>query len=579
MKRSSTYSLFIFTVCLWGAVSGVFAQKVKKEKSSEAPAVLSELDSLKAEEAFTEGLKYSILEEHVKALAWFEKALKLSPDNSAVHYKISEAYASLGDADKALSNAEKAFKIDPSNKYYGLLLAGIYERKNRLDDALKVYKTIEERSPNAEEVYPVIAQILIYQTKYAEALEYLNKFQTIFGISEEVVRQKQQIYLRLNKIDEAVADMKALMEAYPDEPRYTLMLAELYFSNNRAAEAKNVADQLLKENPNNPYARIILSDIYKSEKQYDKAYEQLESAFKNPELGIETKVPMIMGLENLGRDAKVTEKALKLAKITVAVHPSSAQAYALYADLLSLTESPKEALEQYVKSVDLEPDNAEVWQRIVVSTATLNDTDALLKYSDKALEYFPNQTVFWYFKGVAHQIRKENKSGISALEESLRLTSENPSLKSEVYSRIGDMYHATGAYKKSDEAYEAALKEDAESAYAMNNYSYYLSVRGEKLERAKELSSKLVEKYPDNSTYLDTYGWVLYKMKDYKAALKYLEKAASDTESGVVLEHFGDALYMIGEKNKAFEQWEKAKKIGGAGEFIDKKIADKKLYE
>lgn len=540
---------------------------------------MSELDSVKAEEAFAEGLKYSILEEHVKALAWFEKTLKLSPDNAAVYYKISETYASLGDSDKALSYAEKAFKIIPSNKYYGLLLANIYERKNRLDDALKVYKTIEEKNPNSEEVYPVIAQILIYQTKYAEALEYLNKFQTVFGVTEEIVRQKQQIYLRLNRIDDAVVDMKALMEAYPDEPRYALMLAELYFSNKRVAEAKNVADDLLKKSPDNPYTRIILSDIYKSEKQYDKAYEQLELAIRNPELGIETKISMIMGLENLGRDPKMTERALKLAKIVVSVHPSASQAHSLYADLLSLVESPKEALEQYVQSVDLEPDNAEIWQRIVVSAATLNDTNALLQYSDKALEYFPNQAIFWYFKGVAHQIRKENKSGISALEESLRLTSENPSLKSEVYSRLGDMYHAAGAYKKSDETYEAALKEDPESDYAMNNYSYYLSLRGEKLTRAKELSSKLVEKHPDNPTYLDTYGWVLYKMKEYKDALKYLEKAASDTDSGVVLEHYGDVLYMLGEKNKAFEQWEKAKKIGGAGEFIDKKIAEKKLYE
>lgn len=94
------------------------------------------------------------------------------------------------------------------------------------------------------------------------------------------------------------------------------------------------------------------------------------------------------------------------------------------------------------------------------------------------------------------------------------------------------------------------------------------------------MSGGLVEREPNNSTYLDTYGWILYKMKDFENAKKYLEKAvAADSGSGVILEHYGDVLYQLGEKEKALENWIKAKEKGDTSQFLDRKIADKKLYE
>jgi Tfp pilus assembly protein PilF len=139
-------------------------------------------------------------------------------------------------------------------------------------------------------------------------------------------------------------------------------------------------------------------------------------------------------------------------------------------------------------------------------------------------------------------------------------------------------------HEKSDDAYEAALKENPTNDHVLNNYSYFLSLRKVKLERAAQMAEQLVEKHPDDATYIDTYAWVLYVMKDYKKAKPLLEKAVElndqkKEKSGVIIEHFGDVLFQLGEKDKAIEIWKKAKSVGKTSTFIDQKINEMKLIE
>ena len=93
------------------------------------------------------------------------------------------------------------------------------------------------------------------------------------------------------------------------------------------------------------------------------------------------------------------------------------------------------------------------------------------------------------------------------------------------------------------------------------------------------MSTKLIEMHPENATYLDTHGWVLYVSGQFKESKKYLEKAVSLDEDGTVIEHYGDVLFQLGDVAGAIIQWERARDLGEASELIEKKIADRKLYE
>ena len=123
--------------------------------------------------------------------------------------------------------------------------------------------------------------------------------------------------------------------------------------------------------------------------------------------------------------------------------------------------------------------------------------------------------------------------------------------------------------------YDEVLKINPNDVLVLNNYSYFLALRGERLEEAEEMISRAVSLNPNNGTFLDTYAWVLFKRKNYSLAKFYIRSAIEDEQSvsGVLYEHYGDILYMNGEKEEAVKMWQKAMQVGGDVE-IDK-IVDK----
>jgi len=89
------------------------------------------------------------------------------------------------------------------------------------------------------------------------------------------------------------------------------------------------------------------------------------------------------------------------------------------------------------------------------------------------------------------------------------------------------------------------------------------------------MSGITIKAEPMNPTFLDTYGWILYEQGSYLMAKIYIEKAieySKDNPSADIFEHYGDVLYKTGEKEKALEQWKKAKELGSDSDTLDKKI-------
>jgi tetratricopeptide (TPR) repeat protein len=263
-------------------------------------------------------------------------------------------------------------------------------------------------------------------------------------------------------------------------------------------------------------------------------------------------------------------------------NPNDPQAYIMMANLLTKQGQKAEARDAYLRAARIDPSVFDVWNAIIQLDGELAEVDSILVHTEKALEVFPNQGILWYSNGTAHLYKRHYQEAVDALEESRKLLASDKRILPEINSQLGDAYNGLRDYARSDEAYEAALKANPSDGRVLNNYSYYLSLRKENLPKAKSMSTKLVELYPKDATYLDTHAWVLYVMKDYAGAKKYLEKALQAEPSkisGTILEHYGDVLFQLGDKAKAIEQWKLAKQKGQTSDRIDQKIAGGKLYE
>ena len=540
---------------------------------------LSEKDREMSESFFVDGVKYVLLEDYNKALERLLKAYALNPTNAAISYKIAETNLLSGNLKDATNFAQAAVKLDPKNAYYYLLLAQTYASQKQYDQAAKVYSQLIQDVPDSGYYLFNLADLYLAQGKLDDALVTLERAEKQFGPLDEVSFKKQQIYLKQNNLDKALKEGESLIAANPDEIRYVLAQAEMYAANNRLPDAARVAQQALRQDPENPQARMILADVYRQQGNAPESEKQIKLAFESPGLDIDDKVRVLVDYIKQLPNPKIEKTALDLAAITVRVHPREAKAYSVAGDIQTLTNHKEEARNTYLKAIKLDNSRYQIWQQIVLIDAELNQTDSLLQHSERALELFPNQAPLWFYNGVAHMLGKQPAKGVKALEYGRKLATDNPELLAQFDTQLGDAYHELKNYVKSDAAYEAALVFDANNAQALNNYSYFLSVRGEKLDRAKEMSGKLVKQFPDNDTYLDTYAWVLYKQKDYAGARQYLEKALLTSKDATVIEHYGDALFQLGDKEKAYAEWLRAKKTGGASPLIDRKIKDKKLYE
>ncbi len=128
-------------------------------------------------------------------------------------------------------------------------------------------------------------------------------------------------------------------------------------------------------------------------------------------------------------------------------------------------------------------------------------------------------------------------------------------------------------YAESDSTYERGLELDPQNALINNNYSYALAVRGEQLERALEMVKISIAADSLNSSYLDTIGWVYFKLEEYGLAKIYLEKAIEvGGESVVMLDHLGDIEYKLGNIVRAKELWKKAVELEPSRTEIQIKI-------
>jgi Tfp pilus assembly protein PilF len=156
----------------------------------------------------------------------------------------------------------------------------------------------------------------------------------------------------------------------------------------------------------------------------------------------------------------------------------------------------------------------------------------------------------------------------------------NDKMLAQFYSYLGDTYFQLKDHENSDEAYENVLKIEPNNVLVLNNYAYYLSLRGENLEKAESMAKKAVELEPGNSSYQDTYGWVMFKLGKYEEAKEWIARAVeSGEESAVALEHYGDVMWKLDNKKEALKYWEKAFKAGEGSEFLEKKVQDKQYYE
>ena len=566
-----------------------YAQRKKKTTNSKPT---QEQLGKEVEYLFIEAEKLFILKNYSQSTELLNKCLSLDPNNDVVYYKLAEINNITEQYSVAADYIAKALGINKTNKYYYLLAIDIHSNMGNLQQAAENYENLIHEVPKSEIYLFNLAGLYIFQKEYDKALRAYNKAEKTFGLTEEISSQRQKIYLEQNRLEDAINEGQLLINRYPNNQMYVLRLVDILSSNNRLDEAKIQLTSVLDKNPEFSAARLQLADIYWKENNHSDFATELKIAFSDAELALNAKINALMKYMVYLPNQQLQILIPELVDELIIKHKDNSNAYLISGDVYSafiekqllgadeIDHAKLKAVDSYAKYVELDPSNFSVWQNLLNLELQLDLQDSLAIHADQALELFPNQAWVYLVNGIVQQNQNNNKAAADLLEMGSKRATSNRPLLLIIYSYLGDIYNTLEDYEKSDKAYESVLELDPLNFTVLNNYSYYLSLRGEKLPIAKKMCTTLIRNNPDNNTYLDTYAWVHFTMGDYEEAKRIFEKIiASGVDQGVYYDHYGDTLYKLGSTDEAINQWIKAREIDKNIENIDQKINQGKIVQ
>jgi len=527
-------------------------------------------------------LKEKSLENYEEALEQFQKCIKMDDKQAVPFYESALINKALGNLNLAVEQAKTTLDLDGNNRWYQLNYAEVLFANQDFKSASVEYKKLLLKEPGNKELYFLLADTYIYDNEFLKAIEVYDDLEQINGIDKMVSMQKHKLYMQLEKKKYAIKELKNLLEKFPNEVEALEILSEVYLLNDEKEKAFDIFKQLAIIAPENGRIHLTLADYYREQGDNMKSFEELKLAFKSIKLGVDVKVRILASyFQLLAVNEIMKEQAYTLAKLLMETHTNEVKPNAVYADILYTDNRFTEAKEQYLIVLEKDKTKSQVWSQVLFIQAEQSDFEGMLKTSEEALTYFSTDPLFYYFNGVANKWFKNYDEAVISLNMGVEFVLDNNMLLLEFYSSLADSYHAIKEHKLSDEYYEKSLEIDSNNVLILNNYAYYLSVRKIKLEKAKKMSYKCNELEEDNGTYQDTYAWILYELKEYEEAKEWMEKALKNggDKSAVVVEHYGDILYQLGNVGAAIIQWKKAKELGEASKFLDKKLEDGKLYE
>lgn len=549
------------------------------------PAI-SHNDSLRFKMYYYEAVKQQISGNYDAAYDLLEHCIGINPNAAEAYFMLSFYDGILKGDSAAFADVKKASELNPSNNAYLERIGVGYVSMGNLDEAVKAYEKLSRNSPERSDVLDFLAQLYSRQKDYDKMLDVLNRMEALEGASEDLTLAKMRVYSLQGKKEEEYNELKNMSEKHPNDMNYRVMLGNWLLQNGRPDEAGKLYIEVLQAEPENIMARMSMIDYYRTSGQAMRADSLQEVMLVSPKTPVDGKMALMRQVvadnEKNGADSTLVIDLFK--KILKEPQETSDMAQ-LYAAYLTLKKMPQDSISKVLETVlAISPDNVAARLQLIQAEWNKQDFDRVIELSNQALDYSPDELAFYYFLGFAYIQKDDDDSALEVLRRGVSQINDqsNPSLVSDFYAIMGDILHDKGDDKGAYAAYDSCLQWKDDNYGCLNNYAYYLSVENKDLDKAAQMSYRTVQAEPDNSTFLDTYAWILFMQKKYAEALQYIDMAVKNdtTKSAVIIEHAGDIHAVNGDIDGAVKYWNEALKAGAENETVlRRKIKLRKYVE
>lgn len=543
---------------------------------------ISEDDRVKAEYIFLEAEKQRNMGRDDAFHHLLQYAHSLDPENSAIAYylgysRLMKSNLSVSDSlfSSSLRMMRKHVDAHPEDKYEAMLYANGNMIANQVQEGLRVLKIQAERNPHSVEVQLSIADAYARLEDYRNAIAAYDSVQQWQGQSVQLSARKVRAYQALNDTVGAISEMRSLLATAPRNVDYNLAMGNMMLMFGERDSVLTYYDKAQQYEPENGATYLAKAQFYNAIGDSVNYDQQTYQALVSKDLDVASKVEVLADYARhllVAKDSSARTE--NLFKVLIEQHPNEPQIRMLFSDYLAAKDDMKGAAEQMDYAVNLDPTDAQAWNRLLVLNIISENYEAAIAAGDRAIELNPNNIELYGYIAPAYYNIKQYDKAIEVYKKALAaVDSTDTEHRSMFLGGMGDAKFSMGDTIGAFALYDQAIEIDPNNVSILNNYAYFLTLCNRDLDKAERMSAKTVQAEPQNATFLDTYAWVFYKRKEYTMAQLYIEMAIKNERrpSSDIYDHYGDILLAVGNKQEALKQWKKALELdAGNKELLEK---------
>ncbi|MCH7988585.1 MAG: tetratricopeptide repeat protein [Planctomycetes bacterium] len=489
-------------------------------------------------------------------------------------------------------------------------IGNVFLEVKRIELAVKAFEEAEKAGQGQRGSLGYNLAQVYHQTKQDEkALTQLEKYfeAQLQSKGRDAYQLLADIFKGLEKSDALIGRLEELAEKDPHNSVLQFYLAEQYLQNDRLDDAEKTFKKGISSGNSEGYAG--LAAVYRRQNRPADLLEAMANAVKGArnsgqlqgnlirlqkemtEIAKDSK--LLEALLTLGRDAAGAQKptlefptSLILAKLSAMGENNDAAiefyhyavdladkrvglVYIEFGRFLIAIKRYAEAVTLFQQAVDdstVQQSKAQYLYHLSRAQSKKGDTQAAFKslaearklLADRGMTQVPE---FDFQEALIYFDSKQWDQAIEAFKKYISAYPQDREMVRICRSILSSIYVEKGEMKKGEEILEQMFAEDPEDPTVNNDLGYLYADQGKKLEQAEKMIRKAVKAQPENAAYLDSLGWVLFKLNRVEEAVPPLEKAASKKPEGqdaTIFDHLGDCYDRLNRSEKAIESWKKA---------------------
>jgi len=497
-----------------------------------------------------------------KTIEQYQKITELDP-------KDADAFVMLGRLQKVAQNsieAQKAYKkaleIDPENEDALTGLALVYQDLGDTQAATDLLKKLAEKNPTPKSLR-VLASAYEQMKEYTLAAQALQRaLETNPPDASDLKRQIAQYQTTAKQFDQALKTYQELAEDEPTDARTFLSMSQLYREMHDFANARKMSDKAKSIDPEDLDVRFNEVGLLEAEGKASEAIEAMKSlvdsttkrSYNQKEKGI--RIELLQRLAAMYRAAEQTQQAVDTFKQIIDLEPEVGPQ--MTAEIIETYRSGKEyakAEQEADAAVKKWPADRAVHIAHARVLADMGKVDAAAAEVKKLIDS-KNEREMDLELAQLYDKGKKFSELAKALDAAEKLSTSQEE-KETVWFMRGAMFEKMKKLEASETEFRKVLKVSPDSAGTLNYLGFMLADRNQRLNEALEMITKAVDQEPSNGAYLDSLGWVYFRLGKLPEAETNLRKAIEFTSrDATVHDHLGDVFLKEGKVKEAVAQWE-----------------------